>query len=131
MRTITIISASLVLALTMPANAAPLYLRCEGRNTSFASGTAAAEPALEEPVSYSIKIDGATVEVDGQPAGQISNISDYVWRFGNEKISGTVNRITGSASLTFPEVASALAGIGFEHPFIAFSGTCHKAEKLF
>jgi hypothetical protein len=65
--------------------------------------------------------------------GQISNISDHIWTFGSEKekVSGTVDRTTGSTLLTFHEIARVLADIGFERPFVTFSGMCRKAGKLF
>jgi hypothetical protein len=124
-----IISTSLVLPLTVSANAAPLYLKCEGKDG----------PSEPEPASHSIKIDGATVKVDGHPAGQIKNIRDHIWVFGdeNEEVSGTIDRITGSANLSFNEVGSALAGMHLEGqdtppPLTpTFQGTCHKAEKRF
>jgi hypothetical protein len=77
------------------------------------------------------------VEVDGSHAGQISNISDHIWTFGSDKeeISGTIDRITGKAFLSFNEMERMAAKVwgGQDTPTFSFSfsGTCRKAEKLF
>jgi hypothetical protein len=126
-----IIGVSLVLALlTTTATAAPLYLKCEGKDGP--------EPGPGTDY-HSIKIDGATVEVDGFPAGQISNIRDHIWVFGNEneKVSGTINRITGSADLSFHEISRMIANtyraasVPAPPDPVTFHGMCRKAGKLF
>jgi hypothetical protein len=118
-----IISAGLVLALLSVANAAPLYLKCEGKDPLEGSRTE----------YHSIKIDGATVEVDHQSAGQIKNISDHIWVFGDEKekISGTIDRITGSTNLSFNWMGRVITDMWGEQDTPTFHGTCRKAEKLF
>jgi hypothetical protein len=123
-----IISTSLVLALSVPADAAPLYLKCEGKDG----------PREPEPASHSIKIDGVTVEVDGQSAGQIRNSGDPIWVFGDEKekISGTIDRITARAFLSFNEMGRLAAKVWEGQdtptpPSPTFRGTCRKAEKFF
>jgi hypothetical protein len=123
-----IISIGLVLALLSVADAAPLYLKCEGKDG----------PTEPQPASHSIKIDGTTVEVDGQSGGQIRNSGDPIWVFGDEKekISGTIDRITGRAFLSFNEMGRMAAKLweGQDTPPLptpSFRGTCRKAEKLF
>jgi hypothetical protein len=124
-----VIISSLVLALlTATATAAPLFLKCEGKDVT-----------TDTPALHSIKIDGASVEVDGMPAGKINDSRAHIWSFGNEKeqVSGTVDRITGEANITFHmvgEVLNNLLAAVPENPRLGppnFTGTCRKAEKLF
>jgi hypothetical protein len=67
----------LLALLTTTTTAAPLFLKCEGKE-GLAGGT------VEMPALHSIKIDGATVEVDGIPAGKIDDSRAHIWSFGNE-----------------------------------------------
>ena len=80
------------------ADAAPLYLKCEGKEYSR-------DPSDAHPVTYSIKIDGTNVAVEGgDPEPIYSTEGGDTWFFGG--VTGrvyyaTINRITGQVDITF------------------------------
>ena len=130
MRTLVICTrlVALLCVVATTADAAPLYLKCEGKEGP--SGSSDSWPAL-----HSIKIEGAAVEVDGLAAGQIDSSShDYIWSFGNEKdlVAGTVDRITGGVSLTFHGLATIFKALREKDQSVSedllnpimFEGTC-------
>jgi hypothetical protein len=66
-----IIGASLVLALLTAAEAAPLYLRCDGKVF-----------VTNEPITYYVKIDGKEVTVENYPPVPVDDDLDEVLSFG-------------------------------------------------
>ena len=99
------------------ADAAPLYLTCEGKLFEVW------HPSEAELVTYSIRIDGTNVTVEGGDPAQIDRDDGDVLAFAGGVISnGTINRITGRV-----EVRSRLS----EKYHTVFQGVCHKTEKRF
>jgi hypothetical protein len=107
MRTI-IIGVSLVLAFLSTAEAAPLYLKCDG--TLFFHGER----------QGAIKIDGQNVTLDDSiyKIPIQSQAESDTLLFSDPSEQGTVDRITGAALIMWN------GGVSFE-------GTCRKAERLF
>jgi hypothetical protein len=80
------------------ADAAPLHLTCKGKEYDVRY------PSDSEPVTYSIKIDGTNVGVEGGDPVQIYSDDGDTWAFGNtvgQPLHGTINRITGHVQITF------------------------------
>jgi hypothetical protein len=108
------------------ANAAPLYLRCDGK------GYDPRDPSDSdaELVTQSIKIDGTSVTFEGDYLMPILSDDGDVLTFGSEtstKVSyGTLNRITGRVEITFEFVVNGKRLLPSR-----FEGVCHKTEKLF
>lgn len=115
MRTL-IICASLVLALLTAADAAPLYLRCDGK-----------AGVKNDPMTYFVTIHGKEVMVGTYPPVPVDDDLDEVLSFGlkgDYSPFGYINRYTGRATIAFGTLGT------FEAPG-TFEGVCRKAEKLF
>ena len=106
------------------ADAAPLYLKCEGKEYRD-------DPSDAKPVTISIKIDGTNVWVeDGLPSVHYGDDGD-IWTFGNETTTtethGSLNRISGHVKISFAAIPKKV-GQSLDRNF---EGVCHKTEKLF
>jgi hypothetical protein len=113
---IIIIGASVVLALLTAAEAAPLYLRCDGKVS-----------VTNEPITYNVKIDGKEVTIENYPPVPVDDDLDEVLSFGLKwgyAPFGYINRYTGHATIAFDTPGT------FKTPR-PFEGVCRKAEKLF
>ena len=90
--------ALLLYLIATTADAAPLYLKCEGK------GFDVRHPSEAEPVTQSIRIDGTNVWVEGGDPVQIYSDDGDTWVFGNtvgKPLWGTINRITGRVEIMF------------------------------
>jgi hypothetical protein len=115
--------AALLYLIATTANAAPLYLKCEGKEGDPPSGREG------KPAAHSVKIDDAApafsqVMIDAYPAGQFTDGDNgVIWTFGGGAKAvvsyGEINRVSGETE------------IRFTIPFSRFTGVCRKAEKLF
>ena len=102
------------------ADAAPLYLKCEGKEYSR-------DPSDSEPVTYSIKIDGTNVTFEGgDPMPIYTTNGGDTWLFGSltgRVYYATINRITSHVTFSLRTPKKIY--------MTAFEGVCHKTEKLF
>jgi len=109
----------LLFLLTTTADATPLRLKCEGEWRSLKNNQ------QSEPAAISVTVDGPNITVEGWSA-RISSDADDVWTFGDANaalgVSGTLNRVTGLASILMKFPSSIL---------LWFEGACQKAERLF
>jgi hypothetical protein len=117
--------AVLLCLIATTADAAPLYLKCDGK------GYDVRDPSGAERVTQSIKIDGTNVWFEsGDPFPIYSDNGDDLVSFGSEmagKVTyGTLNRITGHVEITFEFGVKGKRGLTTR-----FEGVCHKTEKLF
>jgi hypothetical protein len=105
------------------ADAAPLYLECEGIRVQHGQPGA-------WPVTYSLKIDGATVTLDGTVMSIHGDRNGDVWAFGDDQDwVGTFNHITGRIEATFSlslEIVPGKAAVRTQ-----FEGVCRKTTKRF
>jgi hypothetical protein len=116
--------ALLLCLIATTADAAPLYLKCDGEEHTVGDRSTATQ------VTYSIKIDGTNVWFEGGDPFPILSDDGDVLTFGSETrasdVYGTINRITGHVEITF----SLKLKKGQIYDW-KFEGVCHKTEKLF
>jgi hypothetical protein len=111
------------------ADAAPLYLKCDGKHYTMGIHRTDEEDRSDAmQITQSIRIDGTNVWVEGgyDPV-QIFHDDGDTWQFGNtvgQPLYGTLNRITGSVHIMFWDPLKR------SHHGV-FEGVCHKTEKLF
>jgi hypothetical protein len=98
------------------AEAAPFYLRCDGKMS-----------VTDETITYYVKIDGTKVTVENYLAVPIDNDYEDILSFGPIGDPpgvqyGFIDRFTGHAEISFVTPEKSLS---------TFEGVCRKAERLF
>jgi hypothetical protein len=120
-----IIAIVLLLLTGELANAAPVFLSCSGKESSFVNG----RDTPQKPALYSIAVDLATNKLTlNEKELAISNVSDSaIWAgFTHpDKRSALLrlNRITGSVLLSIVSPAAAMT--------TSFEGVCKAGQKQF
>jgi hypothetical protein len=112
------------LVIAPAANCEPAHLACEGAMSETRVGASAGEGKYL--VSLAIDLNARTVRVEGHPSVPIRGpIDEDVIVFASPKtaddvLSGSVNRITGEALISF-----------LTNPVFEFRGRCHRGQSLF
>ena len=123
----TPIIAALVLAASV-ANAAPIYLRCEGTTTAVMQGQR--DRVVKDLRSLTVDLSTKTVRLEGEDPMQIEQMGEEVIDFASTDPSslvrgvllGSINRISGAVWVNIVTLTDGLH---------IFEGTCKPAQKSF
>jgi hypothetical protein len=98
------------------ADAAPLYLTCEGKRSNLLKPSEA-----KQQISQSIRIEEQNLWFEGSKTSIHADGGDTL-SFSGGGIIGTLNRITGRVEVS-NQISFSVTTM--------FEGVCHKTEKLF